>query len=69
MHQSTKKGFQMQYLFLSIMFALCIVGMVLTMFGLLFQTITLTTTLITVLGFIGLAWCFGDELIQLEKRV
>ena len=59
----------MQYLFLSVMFALCIVGMVLTMFGLLFQTITLTTTLITVLGFIGLAWCFGDELIQLEKRV
>jgi hypothetical protein len=45
------------------------VGMVLTMFGLLFQTITLTTTLVTVLGFIGLAWCFGDELIQLEKGI
>ena len=59
----------MQYLFLSVMFALCIVGMLLTMLGLLLHDITLTTTLITVLGFIGLAWCFGDELIQLEKRV
>jgi hypothetical protein len=67
-HQSTKKGLKMQYLFLSVMFSLCIVGMVLTMFGLLFQSITLGATLITVMGFIVLAWCFGDELIQLEKR-
>ena len=58
----------MKYLFLSVMFALCIVGMTLTIFGLLFQSLTLTTTLVCVLGFMVLAWCFGDELIQLEKR-
>jgi hypothetical protein len=58
----------MQYLFLSVMFTLCILGMVLTMLGLLVQDITLTSSIVSVLGFIFLAWCFADGLIDLEKR-
>jgi len=42
--------------------------MVLTMLGLLVQDITLTTSIVSVLGFIFLAWCFADGLIDLEKR-
>ena len=62
------KGFQMQYFFLAFMFTMCILGMVLTMFGLLVQDITLTTSIVSALGFIFLAWCFADGLIDLEKR-
>ena len=58
----------MQYFFLAFMFTMCILGMVLTMFGLLVQDITLTTSIVSVLGFIFLAWCFADGLIDLEKR-
>lgn len=58
----------MQYLFLAFMFTMCILGMVLTMFGLLVQDITLTTSIVSLLGFIFLAWCFADGLIDLEKR-
>jgi hypothetical protein len=57
----------MKYLFLSFMFTMCLLGMILTMFGLLAQDITLSTSIVCVLGFIGLAWCFADELIQLER--
>jgi hypothetical protein len=58
----------MQYFFLAFMFTMCILGMVLTMFGLLVQDISLTTSIVSLLGFIFLAWCFADGLIDLEKR-